>query len=921
MNNVESDFLASIRQAAQLSDLAARESAADADVLRTSAAGARRAAIKLFISAATNAERSQQSREIEAQIVRMASEDGVVAIRTLVDLVASGFDFSTSTPGQIATAAWVSSSSSEEMHLECWEALKSTFRTLAKVTEYLNHHCDAESLRCASPSFRQAALYFLNPYLQSASPTEVNAARNLLEILHKSSDHQELSKTTKTQTPVNLPSGKPAGGPSSAPIVQKRTPPAHLPEVIESQPEDWGSRLVRLGDEALEQVNLHEAFRRYRAAVGAGSELARQRLVLAMALYAYDAIMEGDLRAARIRLRTLRQEQQTINCSSFDYLEAIMGVLAKTLPAEQIATRLSMSSDLDRSAADFWTIVAILQREGPAAAASSIPATIDHDRMSGTSSMWSLLSRLLVALLNRDDTVGVVAARQLVNRISKPWPKWCPVNCDALVALAARQDVSFLARLIEDLDDVSIISAPCQTQAGSTLMLHAARAACEGRFEQTLRFLSCAERLSLPDVHRDASARVRQELMKVPQDEIAIAYLHSGEYRRYWSAQSLKIWQALDTSSPDVRHHIAISFHSWAFELEQKRSWDAFRLWKTAMSHWASLSSDDKFWEIFSNRSRAAANLNSLEVAEKSRQLLPRRLLGIHASFVREYIRSDARRARAHFEIISSAPFPRDDVLTALRSLAGTTEVALAESIASGKFADAIADLEAMISIGASESEFARLAVMGYRLECERRHQNKMPALSADQINALVSKVKSGDSFKNDAVRCELARLEYWRGRDQALSEPGDELLAEPYTWWQPDRKEIVGQLKAGLSAMERAGQHFNDALDFDSNIVRDTLYSTIATRHKHVRNKCLQVARKLIDFLEQEVRSANALGKSEYREADHLYKEARPLYEYIRGRPTAKQDANLQDALEIVRLKLWELNEKLNEKHGRIGF
>lgn len=862
---------------------------------------ARHAAITEFARSSSAAERKRQADVIESQLDTLARDCWRTAMRALCDLVVAGFPFSGPTPQARVVESWAASDSAPDRHVACWNAATATFGSVAKAVGYIATTLGATGMSAASTGFRQGTEECLAQYVRNGSEADADAALTFLAALRRARSRPPATESGAPRTGEPGSINKDAGGLSSSPMAQRRGLPATMPDAPAAAPENWGERLLRLGDEAVERGDVREARRRYQAAVKDGVAGADQRLLLPLALDVHDAIKAGDRRTASIRLRTLRHESRESNCAAFDHFAAIAELLTTTRSPAALAAEIARTAP-DGWAASFWVSVAALRGSGDLGPTANDRELVDIRGSAGQpSSEWRLPAQLLAALLAGDEVAAVETSRELLAAMNRPWPTWCPVECDSLVLIVARRDGELLTRLIEDLDEVDVMSVACQRQAGRALSMRAAELAAHGQVAGALRCLASVKRLDLSEPSRAVASTINQRIGSIPKDELACAHLDSSPRGRSWSPEALSTWESIDHPGPEVRHHIAIALHSRAFDLERTGSWEALRVWKRALGHWSALAREESFVSLMQTRLPSGRSGGPV-APERIRSYLTQRVLGIHGSFVQKYLTLDPRRARAHLDLIGSSQFPQSDVQEVLLALAGTQE-SLDVAVELGEFPQVIERLEALMALDAAEAEFTRLVVAGYRLECARRGRMQLPGLSGERIDRVCRAASSGAVAEDDRVRRELARLEYWAGRTYACSACDDEVLAAPYTWWKPDRDKITDPLNSGLTASERAAERFERALTLDPRVRNDPEYLDIYARLEAVQDRSNRTALKRIFFLAEQISGVKTVGD---------YMDISRTYESLSLRPTVKKSEQMQEYLQQIKSMILLLRDRL---------
>jgi hypothetical protein len=127
---------------------------------------------------------------------------------------------------------------------------------------------------------------------------------------------------------------------------------------------------------------------------------------------------------------------------------------------------------------------------------------------------------------------------------------------------------------------------------------------------------------------------------------------------------ALRLWRELDAASGgDHRslHHLAIAEHAVAHQLENEGDAAAVDHWRRALRCWARLAAIPEFWDgLRAHLAVAGPDATVEDVARavaQARAELPTQVLEPHVVRVLGLRRTDPERARAHMELIRTAPF------------------------------------------------------------------------------------------------------------------------------------------------------------------------------------------------------------------------------------------------------------------------
>ncbi|MGB0385848.1 MAG: tetratricopeptide repeat protein [Ardenticatenaceae bacterium] len=103
------------------------------------------------------------------------------------------------------------------------------------------------------------------------------------------------------------------------------------------------------------------------------------------------------------------------------------------------------------------------------------------------------------------------------------------------------------------------------------------------------------------------------------------------------------LWEQMQKDDPTslwVAHQLAILYHRWAIELEEKGQTEAADArWRQAIGNWVLLIEADGFWERWQAEREAVyeSNIQITDMDKVRRQQLPQRLIQIHRDFERAY--------------------------------------------------------------------------------------------------------------------------------------------------------------------------------------------------------------------------------------------------------------------------------------------
>jgi methionyl aminopeptidase len=280
---------------------------------------------------------------------------------------------------------------------------------------------------------------------------------------------------------------------------------------------------------------------------------------------------------------------------------------------------------------------------------------------------------------------------------------------------------------------------------------------------------------------------------------------------------------------PWRRHHLAILYHSAAYDLEAEGSDEAFDHWAKALGQWSLIYHDEWFWKGMHRQLVETMDVAvDFEIVQAVRRQLPQDLLAPHVSLAGRYRLTDPARARVHVRLIESAPFPAEFVTAARDSVIGAvlTEVEAADKDRPPP--ELIDTLATYLRIDPTNPRLVRAVLWVCRKSLEQLwYWPDQPVL--DQIGerldqatelalpVLVKPPAAGDQ----AMAIELARYEFWLGKLN---------LGRAYHAHHNWSKLI--DLDRTLVRAGEAVQHFDRAVELDDALATDVAYKNIGEYH-----------------------------------------------------------------------------------------
>ncbi|MFA1549750.1 hypothetical protein [Actinomadura chokoriensis] len=581
---------------------------------------------------------------------------------------------------------------------------------------------------------------------------------------------------------------------------------------------DW---LCVLGDLALRRGDTATAMRRYLAAVAGGRRDAAARAGELSQREARRLLASGDIAAGRSWLAdALRLEKPTPELRLLDVCTRIA-----TSDTDAVDDIRQLTKRLP--AASFWSGIASVIRGDETHAADAFRAFLADPGVAGTETA-EVATVLLGAL---DGNAGRVAAgaRALVERHGPAWKDRAPFVPGALTSLlvtldATDRDPELLTELAEAVSHMP--------DAAHRLLTAADQAIGHQRFGAARQRLRVAETLLADEdsTFRDHARALRAylDLAEGADSETYDLLLEDGQ-RQPWTERAQRAWER--GGGIWRGHHLAIVHHARAYDLEAAGDGRAFGYWSTALADWGALHTDDAFWERLARHLTTVMGPSALigdggpaAAAERVRERLPRALLAPHITLARELRISDPKRARRHVDVIRDAPFPASIVAEARAALVHDAVQWVTVPVREGRHKAALDELRTWLAIDPTNQGLLRAVLFTGRKRLEQLSEEEgedWARLGRPLLQELARLVRPFTDAKEEPAGelvTELARFEYWRGRE-LLDSPQNMMLLSASGPWHLKFSTGVGPASAVPSALSESVARFEAAVRLDPSV------------------------------------------------------------------------------------------------------
>ncbi|UGT43285.1 hypothetical protein LTV02_07825 [Nocardia yamanashiensis] len=570
-----------------------------------------------------------------------------------------------------------------------------------------------------------------------------------------------------------------------------------------------------LGDYALLRGDSVGARRRYSLARQYGSSGARDRLARWTDLMSY--------------LRLLRDEFDPEAAGSGNYQRLLQyaDCVTRDLPARNLEVVTSENADYWR-AATFVVALRHLRADNPFSACVELRRITGKSTRSTGDRVIDASARILFGALESDDRLITSGARVLFFRYGDRWPAYSIVDPRVVLVAVARSAPAMLegstaAALRVATAHRSLARAMAvlsQEKQVRARLLEAQRLLDGLSGESADRLRRIGDRITEVIAHRD-----RQHLDRTP-DILAYAALESVGVRHPWSAAAELMWHSQNSFGSGERwslHHLAITLHARAYQLESDSDDRAFEYWRYALAGWSRLLGDEEFWKglrVHLTRVLAADAVGDVDDAiAAARAELPAQVLEPHATRIHQLRGKHPQRAHAHCEIILQAPLPAEARRQVIDSLIGVAVVQVGQLAHDKNWDRALIEAQQWMSVDPTSFRLAELL-----LETSNDYLRALPngpgwvALARPVLDGVGLQSRSAvrrldlvdepppevDTDDRRACVAALAKHEFWLG--WLCWQVAGELLAE-------QANGTPGRLAECLGGFLAAEAHFSRAL------------------------------------------------------------------------------------------------------------
>lgn len=571
-------------------------------------------------------------------------------------------------------------------------------------------------------------------------------------------------------------------------------------------PADRAEWFCVLGDLAAERGDEQAAAHRFEVADRFGGTGIKERLARLHDIAAYHRLLGGTTAADKLKGPGIPSA----------YRQLVLGAAAvlRGQAAGPHLTEARRGTDNPwRAAAALLNALDLLRRGDEAAARDQLDLVLDTPPRTLTDPDIKANAELVRGMLDGDDQLIAAGARHLLTQHGWEWPTRSLVSPEAVLTAVSRGDRTLLPELLAATRDETVghLDALRNTAVGLVLT-KSARAALFSRLEDTRLLLNSAGGL-LTDADSAEADRLREAATRIgdltaglhddttpvrPLDRLAFAALRRDKQIHPSTPEALRLWRDLDAETAgDHRslHHLAIAEHALAYRLEIDGDDRAFDHWRAALGHWAGLHGDPEFWAALRTHLAAVMpDATADEVAaavDSARADLPTHLLEPHITRVLELHRDHSDRARAHLDLIRTAPFSPEDVATARNRVAREAgaqirrlirEAELDRALDEARVWTAIDDdniplAELMLDVGIEQVESARQRGETWSTETrpvvERIAEVVEPIRATLNITGRLLAARGRPTFDDPdhaAFAAKLARFEFWLGSAQLMA-------------------------------------------------------------------------------------------------------------------------------------------------------
>lgn len=417
-------------------------------------------------------------------------------------------------------------------------------------------------------------------------------------------------------------------------------------------------------------------------------------------------------------------------------------------------------------------------------------------------------AELVLGALDGDDQRITTAVRTLHARHGHGWQARSLVDPARVVAAVARVDAALLTELGTSApgDALDVVR---RAVAGSALA-KAAHAVLLGRPGELPRLSDEVRRLLNGAGHAEGERRAAGRITELaatlsgdqapqrPVDRLAYAALNQDGAVHPVTAEALRLWRELDAESAgDHRslHHLAIAEHALAHRLDLDGDDAAPEQWRSALRCWARLGAAPAFWSDLRTHLAAVvpdATVDDIAVAVAHAQTqLPAHLLEPHITRVLQLRRGDPERARAHVEILHTAPFAAEVIAAARRRLTREAISSVRGLLREDHLDRALEEARSWAAVDAENVPLAELLLDVGIEHVEHGAQEEFAWAAAarpllEQLADVVEPIRAALNLTGQelvthrraqvaagdhaAFSAKLARFEFWLGKSQLYS-------------------------------------------------------------------------------------------------------------------------------------------------------
>ncbi|MFI1919393.1 hypothetical protein [Nocardia sp. NPDC020380] len=463
-----------------------------------------------------------------------------------------------------------------------------------------------------------------------------------------------------------------------------------------------------LGDYAILRGDTPSAYQRYTLAEQYGSSQARERLT-----------RWPDLMSYRALIRNEPGPEMAGSSSYLRLLQTAVGV-ARGLPA---TAEVSGSEDtrLWRQTI-FVNALRRLRADDHSGASAELRRILGKRTRSADDLAVDASARILLGALESDDRMIAAGARKLFSHYGDRWPAYSIVDPYVVLIAVAHIEPALLGgnNSGSTVTNVRLVAAHRSLVRAAALLSDDQQV--RARLSEAKRLLEgisgdSADKLrtSIDRITEVSAQRSRQHPSRTP-GSLAFGALQQNGVCHPWSPAAELIWRSEDSLGPgDWRslHHLAITLHARAYQLESDNDKRAFDYWTYALACWARLHADNEFWAgLRAHLTQVLAKdaVGDIDgVIAAARAALPAQVLEPHATRIHQLRGTQLQRARTHYEIILHAPLPTAARRQTLDSLIGAAAVQVGRLSREKNWDSALTEAQRWMQIDPTSLRFAEL--------------------------------------------------------------------------------------------------------------------------------------------------------------------------------------------------------------------